>query len=92
MCVSMYIHLTSVISISFINCAVCDLSKTFFKKEGEILIRIGNEKYMLVIMFIRDLSSMSHDSYYIKNFLRSLRRYFGKNIYHIFKHKSNSIE
>lgn len=49
MCVPMYIYLTSVISNSFINCAVCNLSKTFFKKEGEMLTRIGNEKYMLIL-------------------------------------------
>lgn len=81
MCVSIYIHLTFVISIPFINYAVCNLSKTFYKREGEILAKIGNEKYRLTLILLRDPSSIFHDSCYIKKLPQKFGRYFAKNVY-----------
>lgn len=72
MCVSIYIRLTFVISIPFINYAVCNLSKTFYKREGEILAKIGNEKYRLTLIPLEMPQVFSMIHAISKNFLKSL--------------------
>jgi len=76
--VLIYIFLKFVISIIFLNCAVCNFSNTFKKQEDEMFAKIRIEKYTLTLTLIRDHLIFFHDSYYMKKIPQNFGRYFRK--------------